>query len=167
MDQTERWTLKKVAEDTGRPAHRIIHLCETCVVCPEVDAAGRGSVRRFGRETVFRIRLALNLPDAGIQVPLIKPLMEQLDQIWNIPEVLELIRHADSSDLVGLISRMGTGTRPVLACITPPDRVALVTPRFRPRQRSGNRLRLYSDVRELSWADVAIVANLTVAAAQL
>src|SRR5262245_48255467 len=69
MDDRPLKTLKEVAAHFHRPAHRIIHLCEAGVVRPTVDAAGRGSVRRFSRDDAFRLLLALELQEAGVQAP--------------------------------------------------------------------------------------------------
>ena len=83
----EAATMKEIADHIRRPAHRIIHLCESSVIRPTVDANGRGSVRRFSRDDTFRILLALELQEAGVEVPLIKPLMDGLDRLMEIAEI--------------------------------------------------------------------------------
>src|ERR1700692_2754516 len=90
MSAEQLKTLKEVADQLDQPPQRIIHVCETGIVRPAVAAGGRGSVRRFSREDIFRLRLALELQDMGVQVPLIKPLMKALDQFMAMYEAQTL-----------------------------------------------------------------------------
>jgi DNA-binding transcriptional MerR regulator len=160
-------TMKQVADLVGRPAHRIIHLCETGVVCPTVDAAGRGSVRRFNREDVFRVALALHLQDAGIQVPLIKPLMAKLDDFMAIREIRDMRKRIEDLDLVQVVRLVGTDQEPVLAWLTPPDRIALVTPKIIPSSSPDIRVDLHANTSQVLWRGVSIVVNLTMVAVGL
>src|SRR5262245_31515196 len=148
MDDAELKTMKEVADHFNRPAHRIIHLCETGVVRPTVDAAGRGSVRRFSRDDTFFILLALKLQEAGVEVPLIKPLMKSLHNLMRVREVKKFAERLGQDDLVEVIRRLGSG-EPVLAFLTPPDRVALVTPRFSVPNRPGIGVDLHMSYRDL------------------
>ncbi len=77
-------TLKEVAEIVRQEPHRVIHLCECRVVVPKIGADGRGSVRRFSRDDIFRIRLGLTLQDSGLSVSQIKPVMVQLAPSENL-----------------------------------------------------------------------------------
>jgi DNA-binding transcriptional MerR regulator len=160
-------TMKEVAARLARPAHRIIHLCEQGVVRPRVDAQGRGSVRQFSREDVFRILLALWLQEAGVGIPVIKPLMEALDRFMEIKEVKEVRKMLGRYDLVEVIRHVGSDDKPVLAYLTPPARVALVAPRLSVPSRPDVRVDLNMSDRHLVWRGVSIVANLTMIAAGL
>ncbi len=158
----EQITLKEVAQICIRPAHRIIHLCETGVVRPAVDAPGQGSVRRFSRDDIFYLRLAMDLQDAGVEVPLIKPLMEALHNLMRISEIKKLKEKYGLQDLVGVINHIGSIDDPVLAFLTPPGRVALVTPKFSIPCRPGLRVELLRETDSCFWhRGVSIVANLT------
>ncbi len=161
MEKSELKTMKEVAEHFNRPAHRIIHLCETGVVRPTVDAAGRGTVRRFSRDDTFFILLALELQEAGVEVPLVKPLMESLHQLMRVPEIRKFREKLGRYDLVEVIRNLGSEERPVLAFLTPPDRVALVTPQFSVPSGPGVRVDLHTTDRDLLRRGVSIVANLT------
>src|SRR5262245_30315697 len=120
MDDRPLKTLKEVTAHFNRPAHRIIHLCEAGVVRPIVDAAGRGSVRRFSREDAFRLLLALELQEAGVQAPLIRPLMGALDSLMQLPEVEKLRGYLGPADVVAVIRQVGSQDNPVRAYLTPP-----------------------------------------------
>jgi DNA-binding transcriptional MerR regulator len=162
MNEQPLKTMKEVADHLNQPAHRIIHLCETGVVHPTVDAAGRGSVRRFSRDDTFRILLALQLQDAGVQVPLIKPLMDHLDRLLEIREIKEFRHRLDPFDLVEVIRRkLGTRAEPARAVLTPPDRIALVAPKFIVPTRPDVRVDLHSSDHDLLRRGVCIVVSLT------
>ena len=160
-------TLKELADHFNRPPHRIIHLCETGVVRPTVDAQGRGSVRRFSREDAFRVLLALELQEAGVQVPLIKPLMKALDHLMELPEIKKFRDIWGRYDLVEAILYFGSSDQPVRAVLTPPDRVALVTPKLTVINRPGVRVDLHIDDSHLFGRGVSIVASLTKTATYL
>src|SRR5436190_16471541 len=149
MSEEQLKTLKEVAKHAGRPAHRIIHLCETGVVCPTVNALGRGSVRRFSREDLFRVLLALDLQDAGVRVPLMKLLMERLDRLLEIREIQAMRRLVGQLDLVSVIRLIGSDSQPVLAWLTPPIHVALVTPNFKAPSRPNIRVDLHTSSEQL------------------
>jgi DNA-binding transcriptional MerR regulator len=160
-------TMKEIAERLGRPAHRIIHLCETGVVEPAEDAAGRGSVRRFRRDDIFRILVALELQEAGVQVPLIKPLMRALDYLHGNYAIQEREGKTFCRDLVGVIKSVSSREKPVRAFLRPPREVALVVPDFKPKLLDGGpgvAVRLYADdTKTLDWK-VSIAVNLTLIA---
>lgn len=162
MEKPELKTLKEVADHFHRPAHRIIHLCETGLIIPAVDAQGRGSVRRFSRDNTFRILVALELQEAGVQVPLIKPLMKALDRLMDLRETKEFSKDLARFDLVEVINRrLGSDEKPVIAFLTPPERVALVTPRFSVPNRPGVGVDLHMSDRQLLARGVSILINLT------
>ena len=161
MDDRPLKTLKEVAAHFNRPAHRIIHLCEAGVVRPTVDAAGRGSVRRFSRDDAFRLLLALELQEAGVQAPLIRPLMGALDALMQLPEVEKLCGYLGPHDVVAVIRQVGSPDNPVRAYLTPPDRVALVTPRLLVPSRPDVRVDLHLTDGHLLDRGVCIVASLT------
>jgi DNA-binding transcriptional MerR regulator len=156
-------TLKQIADQFHRPAHRIIHLCETGVIRPTVDAQGRGTMRRFSRDDTFRILVALQLQEAGVQVPLIKPLMEAFDRLLEIPDIEKKRKPGwGPFDLVHVIrSHLGSDSQPAIAFLTPPDRVALVTPRFIVPKGPDVRVDLHMSDHLLSTRGVSIVVNLT------
>jgi hypothetical protein len=161
MDDRPLKTLKEVADHFNRPAHRIIHLCEAGVVRPAVGAAGRGSVRRFCRDDAFRVLLALELQEAGVQAPLIQPLMGALDHLMELPEVKKLRDSLVPHDLVAVVRYIGSQDSPVRAYLTPPDRVALVTPRLLVPSRPDVRVDLHLADGHLLDRGVCIVASLT------
>jgi hypothetical protein len=161
MDEGTLKTLKEVAGHFNRPAHRIIHLCEAGVVRPAVGASGRGSARRFSRDDAFRLLLALELQEAGVQAPLIKPLMAALDRLLELPEVHALRDLLGRHDLVEVVRQVGSVEAPVRAYLTPPDRVALVTPRLLVPARPDVRVDLHLSDRHLLDRGVCIVASLT------
>src|SRR5438128_59725 len=113
-------TMKEVADRLQSPAHRIIHVCETGVVRPTVDADGRGSVRRFSREDVFRISLALKLQDGGVALPLIKPLMQALDWFKDQYKLQTVSVQLLDLDLVSVIDALGSTRKPIRAYLWPP-----------------------------------------------
>jgi DNA-binding transcriptional MerR regulator len=154
-------TMKEIADHFHRPAHRIIHLCETGVVKPTIDAQGRGTVRRFCRDDTFRILLALELQEAGVQVPLIKPLMEKLDRFMEIREIKKFRDKVSPYDLVEIIKHLGSRDKPVRAVLTPPNRVALVTPRFSVPSRPDVRVEICTSDDHLLQRGVCIVVSLT------
>jgi hypothetical protein len=155
-------TLKEVTAHLRRPAHRVIHVCEAGLVRPAVAAAGRGSVRRFSREDVFRLVLALELQEAGVRAPRIRPLMQALDRLLELraarpsPEFLGAL-----GDLLDVLGRLGSGKFPVRAYLTPPDRVALVAPRLPAAPRPGLGVDLHRSDGHLLDAGVCLVVNLT------
>src|SRR5262245_1899739 len=118
MDDRPLKTLKEVAAHFHRPARRIIHLCEAGVVRPTVDAAGRGSVRRFSRDDAFRLLLALELQEAGVQAPLIRPLMGALDSLMKLPEVEKLRGYLGPADVVVVARPIGSPAYAVRADLT-------------------------------------------------
>jgi hypothetical protein len=160
-------TMKQVVALLGRPAHRVIHLCEAGVVCPTVGASGRGSVRRFSRDDLFRVALALDLQDAGAQAPLLGLLMGRLDRLMALGEVRTLGGSVVGFDLITAFRLFGSDDEPALVWLTPPGRAALVTPRLAARLRAAARADLHRDVRQLLRRGASLVANLTMLAAKL
>src|ERR1043166_7093554 len=128
MDDQPLKTMKEVADDFKRPAHRIIHLCETDLIRPAVDAEGRGSVRRFCRDDTFRIIIALKMQEVGLQVPLIKYVMEALDGLMRRDEVRKLRGRMTVGDLVEVIQKISSPNEPALAFVPHRGEVILVTP---------------------------------------
>ncbi len=133
MEATQLMTMKEVASRVGRPAHRVIHLCETGLVRPTENPSGRGKVRRFDREDVFRVGLALDLQDAGLTIPAIKPLMKRLDVLKKDIRASEIdITEAgitwDLFDVVWVIQYLGSDKAPVLSHLMPPNTVTLAPP---------------------------------------
>src|SRR3954464_6182477 len=98
-------SLKEVAEYSGESPHRIIHLCETGLVVPAVDAVGRGKARSFDRDNVYRISIALALQQAGIEAPQIRPLMKAFDELMKLPEIRALRAGRGRFDLLDVVSR--------------------------------------------------------------
>lgn len=164
MDEQPLKTMKAVADHFNRPAHRIIHLCEAGVIQPTVDAQGRGTVRRFSRDDTFRILVALELQEAGVEVPLIKPLMVAFDNLLKIREVKKFREKLGVYDLVEIIKHIGSDNDPVIGFLTPPDRVALVTPRLSVPSGPDVRVDLHKTAVHLLNRGVSVVINLSSAA---
>jgi DNA-binding transcriptional MerR regulator len=154
-------TMKEVAGHFNRPAHRIIHLCETGLIKPTVDAQGRGTVRRFDRDDTFRILVALELQEAGVQIPLIKPLMTAFDELMKVLEIKKLRDKLGIFDLVEVIRHIGSEDNPVIGFLTPPDRVALITPHLSIPSRPGIHVDLHMTAQHLLGRGVSIVTSLT------
>jgi hypothetical protein len=161
MGEPLQKTLKEVAAFLKRPPHRIIHLCEVGLVRPTVDAAGRGSERRFGREDVFRILLALKLQEAGVQAPRICPLMCALDHLTKLCGTNHPGWGSPPYDIVELILRAGSKDKPVQAFLTPPDHVFLITPRLPAPHPPNPCLNLLTDDKEVPDNDVWVVVRMT------
>lgn len=120
MRATDLKPLKEVADYVQCPAHRIIHLCEQGVVEPVVAARGRGSVRRFNRNNIFRILLALDLQELGLQIGTMTPLMQGLDDLLQVPEIQQLQEEIEDYDLPAVIDHLGDYENPCLAFLTAP-----------------------------------------------
>lgn len=165
MQEAQLKTLKEVAAQLDQPAHRIIHLCESGVVKPEVGADGRGSVRRFSGDDVFCLHLALELQDAGIQVPLIKPLIRALRHLKDSPELPNAVaRIEECFDLQSIVSALGTPRKPMRAYLAQGDPVVLVAPSVKKIPALPSSMKLLSDEDQVRWGPVTIVVNLTLIA---
>ena len=155
-------TLREVSRRIAKPAHRIIHLCEGRVVVPRVDSAGRGTMRKFDRENVFRVLLGLELQDAGVAIPRLRRVMQTLDRFMALPEIKRVReRLLKSQDLVELVFRLGDDANPVLIVLQPPDHVTLVTPKFSTPTRPEITIDLTTSSRFIFQRGVSTVANLT------
>jgi DNA-binding transcriptional MerR regulator len=168
MSERPLRTMKEVAELLNRPAHRIIHVCETKLVLPAVDADGRGTVRRFSRDDVFRIRLALALQDIGVDLPEITPLMVALDQFLDIAETLNDTkwRLADF-DLVSAIDHVKSTYKAMRAYLVLNERPRIFIPGFRVGFHHGHPLQLLAKDSAFDWPAVTIVVDLTLLTAEL
>jgi DNA-binding transcriptional MerR regulator len=160
-------TLKEVAKKLERPAHRIIHLCEKGAVCPTGDASGRGSMRRFSGDDLFRVLVALELQEAGVRVPLIKPLIEALDTFHDDYCSSQHDYIYGPLDLVNNIKKVGSKRKPVRAFLHPPESVALLAPGLKLSFPSSHGYQLFADETKLPAWKVCIAINLTAIAAQL
>ena len=156
----------KVAEQIFKvPQHRIIHLCETEVVKPVVDAKGRGSVRRFSRDNLFVLAVALTLQDMGLlteQMGLVRDLFD-----W-FPKMSMLREEIAKGGLVGVIESLGSPENPALLHIVipepgmPPDSmlVAIESPRRLP-QPTQTEISFHTDDSKLRPKLARLVVNLT------
>ncbi len=104
-------TMKSVARLLKAPPHRLIHLCESDVVKPEVEADGRGTVRRFSPDNVFVAAVALRLQDAGLTVKQLVLVRYAFDWLTRA-RVLE--DEVVEGGLVGAIVSLQVDERPVL-----------------------------------------------------
>ncbi len=103
--------MKSVARLLKAPPHRLIHLCESDVVKPEVEADGRGTVRRFSPDNVFVAAVALRLQDAGLTVKQLVLVRYAFDWLTRA-RVLE--DEVVEGGLVGAIVSLQVDERPVL-----------------------------------------------------
>jgi hypothetical protein len=161
MERLNLVTMREVTATVGRPAHRVIHLCETRLVTPAEDAAGRGTVRRFRRGDIFLIALALDLQDAGLQIPHIRPLFAALEGLLRRDDVRALGGSSAPFDITRAIHRLGSKRRPVLARLAPLEPVILVTPKLAVKRESVAGAVLTRTAGDLFDEPVAVVANLT------
>ena len=75
----KEWTLSEAARLLGEPQHRLIYLCEKCVVQPDLqDAEGRGSSRRFSARNLLEFGVALRLRELGIPASVIGAVLHVL-----------------------------------------------------------------------------------------
>lgn len=73
------WTLTEAARLLGEPQHRLIYLCETGVVEPDLqDAEGRGSSRRFSNRNLLEFAVALRLRDLELPAAMIAAVVHVL-----------------------------------------------------------------------------------------
>jgi hypothetical protein len=144
----------------GRPPHRVIHLCENGLIRPARNAVGRGKVRRFDRENIFRIQLALNLQDAGLDIAAISPLMSALDGLMKFKPVKDLRPPMGYFDLIWVLGAL-SGDGAVLAWLAPAEPVTLVIPAFSASCRPSLGLNFQPDIKPLLEKSVGIVINLT------
>jgi DNA-binding transcriptional MerR regulator len=170
MQPKQLYSLKEVAGFLSQPAHRIIHLCETGLIVPAVDATGRGKFRQFDRDNGIRIQLALELLDAGIQIAQISPLMKALDHLMALKEIRDNRHKWVPFDLVEAIRHLGDHEplkeHPALAWISlPSGQVFFILPRFgfRPN-RPGVRVSFAESLDDRVWTGPGLVVNLTRAA---
>ena len=111
MDRRQLVTMKEASRALGAPPHRIIHLCESDVVRPELDAKGRGSVRRFSVDNLFVAAVALRLQDAGLTVKQLVLVRDAFD--WLL-RVRALKAEIDKGGLLGVVAYLRRGDHPVL-----------------------------------------------------
>jgi hypothetical protein len=154
-------TMKDVAKLLEQPAHRIIHICEGGVVYPAVEADGRGSVRRFSRDNIYCIKIALALQDLGIQLLLIKRLVNALWELLHVDKIRNLRSDNPEFDLVDVIREISTSRHPMRGHLFPPNHVVILIPRFPVELRYSIFVRFISLDSQLDWPPVAVVVNLT------
>jgi DNA-binding transcriptional MerR regulator len=154
-------TLKHVAEVIDRPPHRLIHLCEQGIVAPEVDAEGRGTMRRFNRENIYRLLLGLYMQEIGLTVPIIRELMETLDQLMKDKEIIALKKEIEDYDLPAVIKYLGEPEFGVVAFLSLGDRVDLLIPKLKTPPREHPSINLTTG--NMIWSGpVTIAVNLWV-----
>ena len=174
MSDMRSMTLKEAAGILNVPPHRIIHLCESDVVKPEVNAKGRGTVRRFSPDNLFIAAVALRLQDAGLTV---KQLVLVRDAFDWLTRVAALRREVEEGGLIGVIAGLETGKKPALLHVALSDfptgsrerksqgahggvLVALECSRRLP-QPAQSRMSFHTDDKNLIGIPVRIVVNLT------
>ena len=165
MRDQVRFTLNVAEQIFKVPQHRIIHLCETGVVKPVVDARGRGSVRRFSRDNFFVLALALRLQDMGL-------LAEQIvlvgDALRWMTKMRALQKEIAEIGLIGVIEALGSSEAPALLHITLPEPgmppssmwVAIESSRRLP-QPAQSRISFHTDDSKLRPHPARLVVNLT------
>jgi DNA-binding transcriptional MerR regulator len=113
MNQPVLVTLQVAAQVLNVRPNRIIHLCGTGVVEPAVNATGRGKVRRFDRNDIFLLAVALRLQDAGLAAPVIRDILRIFDYLAKTKEFRTEIRRVGLRDFVaGLGSTPPESTTP-------------------------------------------------------
>ena len=156
----------KVAEQIFKvPQHRLIDLCETGVVEPVVDAKGRGSVRRFSRDNLFVLALALRLQDMGLLTEQIFIVGEAFRWMTKMKVLQKTITEIG---LVGVIEALGASDAPALLHIVmpeagmPPDSmwVAIESSRKLP-QPPKSKMSFHTDDSRLRVCPARLVVNLT------
>jgi DNA-binding transcriptional MerR regulator len=158
MEAMELRTLKQVAEWLRCPAHRIIHVCESGIFDVEVGAKGRGSVRRFKRNDIYRIRLALELQTLGVSLPQVKPLLVMLEQFFNDPRIARYRKK--HKDLAGVIVAVAEPEYPMLALLLPHGEVRLLVPVSRAGRVLYRKVSNSNPVAPLKDPPLSIVLNL-------
>lgn len=167
-------SLAEVAEYAAHAPHRIIHLCETGLVVPAVDAVGRGKARSFDRDNVYRISIALALQQAGIEAPQIRPLMKAFDLLMKLPEVRALRTKRGRFDLLDVIPQLGEmslradAPRAAAWLELPTGFVTFVTPTFDfPRKQPKPGMSFAKSLGDVFRLAPALVVNLSTEAQRL
>jgi len=69
MVRMTEWTLSAISKSLNVSQHRLIYLCESRVVRPDIEGPdGRGSSRRFSARNLFEFAIALKLKDLAMPV---------------------------------------------------------------------------------------------------
>ena len=115
-------TLNVAAQVLNVKPYRIIHLCEEGCVVPAEDSEGRGTVRRFSKDNLFRLAVGLELQNAGVTCARIKKALGIFD--W-LPRVRNLAAVFKANGLCGVIASLAEPTRPVMLHVKAPERGVL------------------------------------------
>jgi hypothetical protein len=167
-------TLKEASRILRAPPHRIIHLCESDVVKPEVGAGGRGTVRRFSPDNLFVAAVALRLQDVGLTVKQLVLVGEALNWLMRVRALRDEVA---KGGLVGVIASLKRERRPVLLHVIVSDFprgsreremqgdlggtiIAIECGRRLP-QPPQSKISFHADDRKLTGIPVRVVVNLT------
>lgn len=111
----------KLASDILRAkGYQIIHLCETGCIKPTEDPKGRGRVRRFSRDDLFVLVVALELQNAGLTTDRIAVVTQGLSLLTR--KRVAAVRKG--TGICDAIAQLGNSDNPVLLHIKIPERVA-------------------------------------------
>ncbi len=174
MNDRRLVTLKDAARVLRVPPHRIIHLCESDVVKPEVKADGRGTVRRFNPDNLLIAAVALRLQDAGLTAKRLVLVRRAFDWLTRVPRLKDEVK---KGGLVGAIASLQRDERPVLLHVVLSDFlkgfherelqgdlggsiVAIECGRRLP-QPPQSRISFHTDDSRLAVIPVRVVVNLT------
>lgn len=183
-------TLKIASRILRAPPYRIIHLCESDVVRPAVEARGRGTFRKFSADDLFMAAVALRLQDSGLTVKQIVHVREAFDWLARGYVLKEEVREGG---LIGAILSLtprltaDSKTRSPRAAKEPPRPVLLHVAlsnihagllEGRQQSQPGRRhvaiecpqppalpdrpkISFHTDDRSLAWMPTRLVVNLT------
>ncbi len=115
-------TLNVAAQVLNVKPYRVIHLCEEGCVIPAEDSGGRGTVRRFSKDDLFRLAVGLELQNAGVPCARIKKALRIFDWLSRVRSLAPLFRE---QGLCGVIATLATPKRPVMLHVKAPERGAL------------------------------------------
>jgi len=118
-------TTTQVADLLGVPPHRVIHLVESGVVRPHENPKGRGQVRRYNRDDVLLVALALELQRWGVTVRLLQPLSLYLRRFF------ETVQQGGGRDFVGTLRGLSRKQARVRLHLVGEDKAVFETPAFR------------------------------------
>ncbi len=112
-------TLNVTAQVLNVKPYRVIHLCEEGCVIPAEDSEGRGTVRRFNRDDLFRLAVGLELQNAGMTCVRIKKALRVFD--W-LPRAKSLAPVFRKQGLCGVIAALATPEHPAMLHVKAPER---------------------------------------------
>ncbi len=112
-------TLNVAAQVLNVKPYRIIHLCEEGCVVPAENSGGRGTVRRFSKDDLFRLAVGLELQNAGVTCARIKKALRIFDWLERTRSLAVVFK---ANGLCGVVASLAEPNRPVMLHVKAPER---------------------------------------------